>query len=86
MHTAAFGVFGIIRYKFNLNAIVMRMSGPFNRLWTYFFGSAIIQSVELNIETVNAEAENVMQLMMYKSEVVEGICETFGDDTYENRP
>jgi hypothetical protein len=65
---------------------VMRMRGPINRFCTFFFGSSVIHSVELNIETVNTEAGNVMQLMMYKSEVVEGICETFGDDTYENRP
>ena len=64
MHTAIFGVSGIIRYKFNLKRTVMRMSGQINRFWTYCFGCAVIQSAKLNIETENDEMlVNVMQLM-----------------------
>jgi len=58
-------VFGVIRYKFNLNMIGMRMGGQINGIRTYCFGCAVIQIAELNIETENAEKlENVMQLMM----------------------
>jgi len=41
------------------------VSSPFNRFWTYCFGSTVIQSAGLNIETKNAEKlVNVMLLMM----------------------
>jgi hypothetical protein len=40
-------------------------------VWTVCFGSEVIQSAELNIETENAETlENVLQLTMQKCEVV----------------
>ena len=49
MHTAVFGVFGIIRYTINLNMIAVRMSGPINCFVPYCFGCAVIQIGELNI-------------------------------------
>ena len=65
VHTAIFGVFGIIRYKINFNMIAMRVSGPINSFGPYCFGCAVIQIGELNIETENAWLlENVMQLVM----------------------